>query len=73
MSEFYGLSGQRTSGPQSIIHTSRVRITYALESVSFLTQITHNQQVTIHLRKKNVNMISSPAMPIVRLGLELKI
>ena len=34
-----------------VIHKSNVTITYTLESLSSLTYITHNLQVTINLRK----------------------
>ena len=37
-----------------IVHISRVIIAYALESLSFLTQITHNLQATIYFKKKDV-------------------
>ena len=35
-----------------VVHTSRVIITYRLVSLSSLTYITHNLQVTIILRKR---------------------
>ena len=37
-----------------IVHTSRVIIAYTLESLSSLTQITHNIQATINFKKKDI-------------------
>ena len=37
-----------------VVHTSHVIITYTLESLSYLTYITHNIQATINFKKKYI-------------------
>ena len=50
LSAFLGTEGNGVH----IVHISHVIITYTLEWLSSLTQITHNLQVIINLRKKQV-------------------
>ena len=51
--KFNGLLGTVDMGV-NIVHSSRVIITYTLESVSSLTQITHNIQATVNFKKKYI-------------------
>ena len=37
-----------------IVHISHVIIAYILESLSSLTQITHNLQATVYFKKKDI-------------------
>ena len=41
-------------GEVHMVHMSRVIVAYTLESLSSLTQITHNLQATINFKKKYI-------------------
>ena len=43
-----------TDSEVHIVHISRVIVAYTLESLSSLTQITHNLQATINFKKKDI-------------------
>ena len=54
--KFNGLS-RTVDSKVHIVHISRVIIAYTLESLSSLTQITHNLQATINFKKKESKRI----------------
>ena len=56
MSEWLNLTGFPGTADSEvhIAHISRVIVAYTLESLSSLTQITHNLQATINFKKKDI-------------------
>ena len=53
MIKFNSLFGTGDIGVH-VVHTGCVNITYTLESLSSLTQITHNVQATINFKKNDI-------------------